>query len=617
MSDYRYPDEMNVPAWGYGGRVPANLKAIDVLTALNAEHRAPDEDEQTALAMWCGWGACAEALSDSWNANKVRAALGDEGLAAAKASTINAHYTPLWLARSMWATFDRLSAGVSGPVVEPGCGHGVFIGTAPDPSRVVGIEMDPMSAAIAAALYPSARIVTAAIESTPLPAGGFAGAIGNVPFAQHKPYDRLLNPGRKMSLHNYCIMRALHATAPGGVVVLLTSRYTMDSQSTYAREQMAGLADLVGAVRFPSGGFEAMAGTKAIIDLLVFVRRADGATPGDMSWVDTTEVEVAGGSVKVGWREQIVNRGVVTLNRYWQDHPDHVLGVEGVARGLYSDNEYRVLPSETMPADQLTPRILAGLTAPAVAGRHAEIPAVHPEQVVAVDEAVGRLPGTILDFDGQFVEVVNPHLGTVEPHDPGKHAVELAALCRLRDLTVNVLDVQLDSHDRWAAAVADLADAYDRYATKFGPLNRATLSSRVKDGEEVVTRRTPPMGGFRDDPLWPLVSALECFDDATGVAVKADIFTERVVAAPCEPDVVGDPVAGLAACLADSTTVDVEWIAARCVMDVAVVLEVLSSAGHIFHDPDLGRWVTAAEYLSGDVRSKLASARRAFASAAA
>lgn len=602
MNDFQYPSDFRpVSGWGRQ-RFDANVKALELLADLGNDPRALTPQEQTVLSRWSGWGACASAFEDQYQRARVAALLDTDGMEAARQSTINAHYTPLWLAQAMWALIDRHVP--DGSVLEPGCGHGVFIGTSSDPGRIVGVEKEPATAKIASLLYPSATILSAALEHTPLTDAGFVAAIGNVPFADVKPYDREYNPGRRMSLHNYAIWRALNAVQPGGVIALLTSRYTMDSHSSFAREQFASLANLVTAVRFPSGAFSEMAGTQAIIDLLVFHRTGTPET--DPAWLHASEQPVVGGEVQQGWQTRTLRPGTVTLNSWWQQHPELVLGVAGVDRGLYADNEYVVAQDgRDLP--------LEGTALLAAVSIDMSEPVTAPERVSIEtnDAAEGRFPGTILVDGDRFIQVVNPATGEIEEHDPGRDAAELRSLCGLRDQVSLVLDVQTDQA-RWGSAVAVLNDLYDTHVARFGALNRSTLSERIdKSGEAVVTRRVPKMGGFRDDPLWPLVAALENYDDSTQTAAKAAIFTQRVMVERPLPDVADDPVSGLAACLAESARVDVDRIAELCGMPATDVLAVLAGDGHIFHDPMLGRWVTRAEYLSGDVRSKLAAARQA------
>lgn len=601
MTDFRYTPGSDRRTFGQG-RLRANLAALEVMNATSDPNDLTDDD-RTALSQWCGWGACANALSDPATLGSIERLLGAEGVEHARRSTINAHYTPIWLATAMWQLVSKFAP--TGRVLEPGCGHGVFIGTAPDPSRIVGIEKEPTTASIASLLYPSATIIPSALERTPLTANSFDAAIGNVPFADVKPYDRQHNPGRRLSLHNYAIWRALNAVRPGGIVALLTSRYTMDSQSRFARERFASMANLLTAVRFPSGAFSDAAGTQAIIDLLVF-QRTDSPDP-NPAWIGSVPTELAGGTGVDGWVTTTARPGTATLNAWWGDHPELVLGAGGVDRGLYSDDEYVVRGDI---------RDVPEHAAAALAKVEAERPIVRQwvcEQPATISvSAGGQLPGTIVsDGEGGFVQIVNPATGESVRHDPGRDAAELTSLCSLRDAVAAVLAVQ-DNESAWAAKVADLNDAYDAHVAKFGVLNRSKISERInKQGETVITRRLPKMGGFRDDPRWPLVAALEDFDETVQHASKAAIFNRRVLVDRPLPNVDGDPIAGLAACLSEKALVDPERIAELCAMTVDEVLGALASDGHIFHDPIAGRWVTRSEYLSGDVRSKLAAARNA------
>ena len=233
------------------------LRTIQAEQAASEHSTAPaTPQEQRTLARWAGWGAVPEVFDDkredfTWARDELRSLLSDDEYAAAARSTINAHYTDAAIVQAIWAAVGDLGF-TGGRVLEPGCGSGNFIGFAPPDATMTGIEMEPVTAAIAAALYPGADICCESFADTRGPAGSFDLAIGNVPFADVVPHDPRHNP-HKHALHNYFIVKALHLTRPGGLVAVITSRYTMDSRNPAARREIANLADLVGAVRLPSG----------------------------------------------------------------------------------------------------------------------------------------------------------------------------------------------------------------------------------------------------------------------------------------------------------------------------------------------------------------------------
>lgn len=245
------------------------MDAIRVLRLLEAEGRPAGADEQRVLARWGSWGA--QGLSQVFDESRaqfdadrrtLRDLLTEEQYAAARRTTINAHYTDLAVATQMWSTMRSLGL-TAGEVLEPGCGSGVFIGLAPDSFRLTGVELDPVTAGIASQLYPQAQVRAESFADTRLPAGTFDAVIGNVPFANVTLHDPLHNPGR-LAMHNHFIVKSLALTRPGGMVMMLTSRYTMDAQNPSGRRAMHDLADLVGAVRLPSGTHRRSAGTDAV-----------------------------------------------------------------------------------------------------------------------------------------------------------------------------------------------------------------------------------------------------------------------------------------------------------------------------------------------------------------
>jgi SAM-dependent methyltransferase len=318
---------------GRVARVRANLAALRTLRAIQREGCPASPGEQAVLARWSGWGAVA-AVFDPQAANHARfgwprvelAELldGQELAAAAAASnTLNAHYTDLGLVRSIWSGLGRLGFR-GGRVLEPGCGSGNFIAAAPEGADVVGVEVEPVTAGIAGLLYPQARIRAESFAQTRAPEGSFDLVVGNVPFGQVSLSDRRHNPGGH-SIHNHFIIKSLRLTRPGGLVAVLTSRYTMDARNPAARREMAQLADLVTAVRLPSGAHQRAAGTQVVTDLLVLRRREPDREPDPTGWEQVRSTALPGGEAYV--------------NEYFLANPGQVLGRPSVTRGMSSDQD--------------------------------------------------------------------------------------------------------------------------------------------------------------------------------------------------------------------------------------------------------------------------------------
>jgi len=429
--------------------------------------RAATPSEQAVLARWSGWGAVPEVFDEArprfaTQRAELRRVLGAKGYAAAARNTLNAHYTDAGLVRAIWTGVGKLGF-TTGQVLEPGCGSGNFLGFAPAGAQLVGVELEPVTAAIAQALYPQAHILGESFAETRAPAGSFDLTIGNVPFGRVTLADPRHNRAGH-SIHNHFILKSLDLTRPGGLVVVLTSRYTLDAQNPAARREMAALADLVGAVRLPSGAHDRAAGTSVVTDLLVLRRREPGRAPDPTAWERTSALELPGG-------------GEVRVNEYFADHPHAVLGQPTVRRGGYGRDEVEIIPRPgAVPAERLTQalaRIVAhahetGLTLSAATSRDSS-PA-GPVALVSArcDRREGYLAATP---GGEFTRVSG---GVIQSYPvPASHAAELRRLLGLRDAVVAVLEAEAGCAED-SAELDELRAAlnarYDAYVSTHGPL---------------------------------------------------------------------------------------------------------------------------------------------------
>jgi hypothetical protein len=548
---------------GEVARLRANLAALRVLRTVQAEARPATVDDQAVLARWSGWGAVPGVFEARTNhANHARFAAEREQLrellspaeyAAAERTTLNAHYTDARYVQAIWDAMVALGFD-GGAVLEPGCGSGNFIGLAPAGTRMVGVELDPTTAGIAAALYPHADIRVESFADTRAPTGAFDATVGNVPFADVALVDRRHNPGRH-SIHNHFIIKSLHLTRPGGLVAVLTSRYTMDATNPAARREMAELADLVAAVRLPAGAHQTAAGTKVVTDLLILRRREPDRPLAVTAWEQSRPLDVA---TDVEQPDPV--------NEYFLAHPQHVLGEMTLGRGMHRDGELVVRATGDVDA-QLT-AALADVVAAARAQQQTmtarddgDLPGPPVAVLAPTDRAEGHIEALA---DGTFTTVVDGQV--VEHPAPKTQAAELRALLGLRDTVTALLDAEaatIDDGDEPggppaegtpAALRAQLNVQYDAYVATFGPLNRFTLrpTGHVDEdtGEPKLARNNPPMGRFcQTDPHAATVFALEIFDDASQTAAKADIFTRRVIL-PREPRLGADtPEDAMAICL--------------------------------------------------------------------
>ena len=596
---------------GSAAKLKANLVALEILDGLG-DGRAATRDEQAALARWSGWGAIPqifdEARADfSVARERARRLLGtEEAWSAARRSTLNAHYTSAEVIEQVWAAFGRLGFE-GGRVLEPGCGSGNFIGFAPPGTEMVGVELDPTTAQVARHLYgPTAEIICSRFEDFAAPDASFDAAIGNVPFAQVTPHDPRHNRHR-MALHNYCIAKSLHLVAPGGIVAVLTSRYTLDARNPTARRVVHELADLVGAVRLPSGAFSASSGTDVVADLLVLRRRPAGiAAPAEPGWLGVVPLDEAGADDEPVW-----------VNEWFDRYPHFVAGHLSVDRGMYRERELTVAPTGDLGAALATAldHVVDGARAQGLT--HAPVIEHRPARST-VDfgpAAIGSLhEGSFVESDGAFGRV---QAGQVVHYAPRfeRDAAELRRLIGLRDAARAVLAVQVQggADSDLADAQATLASRYDTYQRLYGPLNRsrvaATGRTDPETGEQLTRRIRPRMGGFRDDSDWPLVAALEVFDDDSGHATKAPIFSTRVIDPPIERLGVDDPVEAVAVCLDETGHITVDRVAELLGVDQVSAREALTDLA--WEDPSTGGLVPSARYLSGNVRTKLAVARDA------
>ena len=327
---------------GTPAQARANLDAIETLHRLEAEQRLATPDERALLSRWRGWGSLPQMFDDNDQRfiperRRMEALLTAGQVTAARRTTLNAHYTRPDIVEAMWSALQELGV-TEGEVFEPGCGSGAFFDAAPPGISMVGVELDPITAGIASALHPNHKVIRADLAAADLGEARFVAAIGNVPFADFAPYDRAGNPER-MSLHNYVIAKSIHLVRPGGVVALLTSRYTLDSRSTTARQRFAREADLICALRFPEGTHRHHAGTDVVTDLVVFRRRDAATPPGGEQFIDTDLTTIDGTEQRI--------------SSYFAAHPDHVLGHFATTRGMYNDHELSVVGDIEHIADQV------------------------------------------------------------------------------------------------------------------------------------------------------------------------------------------------------------------------------------------------------------------------
>jgi len=603
-------------------KVEANLAALRTLRHTQAEARPATPDEQAILARWASWGAVPEVFDEENRRfadarGELHTLLSEREFGAARRTTINAHYTSAEVVQAVWSTVEQLGFS-GGRVLEPGCGSGHFIGFAPPGCAIIGVELDPVTAGIASALYPQAAIRAESFADTALAKDSLDLVIGNVPFGKVTLHDPVHNPGRR-SIHNHFIIKSLDLTRPGGLLAVVTSRFTLDANAEAARAEMAEVADLVGAVRLPAGTFRAASGTDVVTDIVVLRKRAPGTKQAGEPWLSLAPVATVDGEV--------------AINEYFAAHPEMILGTLRRVNGQYRADDIDVVPD---PEKTLGPAVAAivvqaqvsGLTyqpgreqvAVSAAGtvdrRPAPTPAPagSPREPAASEFQVRKEGSIVKDGIAGFVRVRNGELEPVQAKFKNQ-AQELRALCGLRDTAAEVLSLQAGSTDDGVFRIAQegLNRRYDDYVDRYGVISRfATYETGRIDadtGEPICGRRNPPMGGFRADPDFPSLLALEVFDSDTQTAIKAAIFSERVVG-PREVQARADnPEEAVTICLDQTGAVTLDRVATLLEIEPTAARAALGTL--VFDEPSTGALVPAPRYLSGNVREKLNDAELA------
>lgn len=584
-----------------------------MLRELQAQERAATEAERATLARWGSWGATgvAEIFDESrpeYEADRaeLRELLNETEYAAARRTVINAHYTDPAIAAEIWGALQGLGFQ-DGRALEPGSGAGTFIGLAPEGAQMTGVELDPVTAAISQAIYPEASIRAESFADTRMPGSVFDAAVGNVPFSKNSLHDPRHNAVGH-SMHNHFILKSLALTRPGGLVGVISSAFTLDAQNPAARREMAATADLLGAVRLPTGAHRRAAGTDALTDVLIFRRRLPGEEPLDLSWVESTTVELGGMEAR--------------MNTYFLNHPERILGQPTVGNGMYGAATLTVRAEDlTATGEQLRAQLTAVAEEALAQGRGmAEHTGEQQLEAAALipaseQEQVGHITAR---EDGTFTQVTTEGVHAPLPV-PTTQQAELRALLGLRDAARAVLTMEttnVEDTPELDAMREQLRTSYLSYYDRYGAINRFTERRTGKydeAGADIMARITPrPVATIRRDPFGPLVLGLECFDEGTGAATPAGLLSDRQVQ-PRRPVLgVDSPDEALAVTLDTLGIVDLPHIARLLGTDEESARETLGEL--VYEVPgEPGVYETRAEYLSGDVREKLEAAQAAAA----
>ena len=574
---------------GIGGskqKYARNVEAIRTLFKLEEEHRGATAEEQQVLSQYVGWGGLPDAFDpdkSNWSKEytELKGLLSEDEYAAARGSVLNAHYTSPTVIHAIYDAVERMGFR-SGNILEPSMGVGNFFGMLPDTmqdSRLYGVELDSITGRIAQKLYPEASIKVAGFETTDR-RDFYDLAVGNVPFGQYRVNDKAYNKFG-FSIHNYFFAKAIDQVRPGGIVAFVTSRYTLDSKDSSARKHIAERADLLGAIRLPNTAFKANAGTEVVSDI-IFLQKRDRPIDHEPDWIQLGKTEDG-----------------FTINSYFVDHPEMVLGELTTESTQYGREECTVRPIEgAVLADQLAEAIQH------IEGLYTEVEVETPDiadaenerHILPADPDVKNFSYTVVDGEVYYRE--NSVMTQVELSDTAKGRV--TGMVELRQIVNELIDQQLNDYpdEDIKATQERLNAAYDAFTAKYGLLNDR------KNGRL-----------FEQDSSYYLLCSLENLDEQGQLKSKAAMFTKRTIRPERTVTSVDTPSEALAVSIGEHGKVDLPYMAELLGTPGEYGRITAELSGVIFKDPAAdptdpeAGWQMADEYLSGDVRAKLRMAQ--------
>ena len=576
---------------GVGGpkqKFARNIEAIQTLRTLEQEHRGATAEEQQVLSQYVGWGGLADVFDpnkENWSAEytQLKGLLTEEEYAAARASTLNAHYTSPVVIRAIYDAVEKMGFQ-SGNILEPSLGIGNFFGMLPSgmaDSRLYGVELDSITGRIAQKLYPQADITVAGFETTDR-RDFYDLAVGNVPFGQYKVNDKAYNK-LGFSIHNYFFAKTIDQIRPGGVIAFVTSRFTMDSKDSSARKYMAERADLLGAIRLPNNAFKANASTEVVSDI-IFLQKRDRPADIEPAWVQLGKTEDG-----------------FAISQYFVDHPEMVLGELTTESTQYGREELTVSPIEGANlSDQLAEAVQH------IEGQYTEVEVDTPDiaeeettrRTLPADPEVKNFSYTVVDGEVFYRE--NSVMTQVELSDTAKGRV--TGMVELRQIVNELIQQQLEDYpdEDIKAAQERLNAAYGDFTAKYGLINDKK-NARL----------------FDDDSSYYLLCSLENLDENKNLKSKADMFTKRTIRPERVVTSVDTPSEALAVSIGEHGKVDLPYMAELLGTPGNYERITTELSGVIFKDPAADAddpeagWQTADEYLSGNVRDKLRMAQLA------
>ena len=581
--DFRIRPELRIGEGALHQKAVENLAAIRVLKQVELENREATEPEKEILARYVGWGGMPNAFHwhppKDWQfvADALKHDLTDTEWESARASTPNAHFTSPMVIDAMWSGLHRMGVGKGAQVLEPAMGVGHFLGLQPqsmDGGHRTGVELDSITARIAQKLYPDSSIFAKGFEDTPLPDNYFDVVVGNVPFGDYAVHDPAMKPQLTRAIHDYFFAKSLEKARPGGIMALITSRYTMDKENDSVRKYIADKADLIGAIRLPNTAFKGNAGTEVTTDILFLRKRMPGAAPSGQAWQKLEEIQTPDGPAHI--------------NEYFAAHPEMMLGKMRLEGTMYRG-------AEPTLAGELSPELLAAAIArlPKEAYVPRDRQRAPPRQMLDAESFTGIKDGAYAEHNGKIVIRNGNQFDDINLS--ANTEARVRGMMHVRDAVREVFKTQLDD-----AADATIAEArrtlnhrYDAFVQHFG-----AISSKEN------------VRAFAGDPDQPLLLSLEHYDAESKRGTKTAIFHKRTLEKHKPAEHVDTGSEALAISLNETGKVDWPTMTRLTGRNEKQLQRELDSL--VYKNPT-GVWETADHYLSGDVRAKLKAAQAAVA----